>query len=310
MRSTTAKGVQGGPAALLDVQGVTVRFQGLVANDAVALQVEEGTIAALIGPNGAGKTTLFNVVSGSTRPAGGRINFAGDDISSLDVVSRARLGMARTFQDLQLVGQLTALENVAIGASRLRSSILSRARRRRGALSSAQVETVASRALAFVGLADRADVAIRALPFGDRRRVELARALASGPRLLLLDEPASGLPLDETLELIKIIERARRDLGATVLVVEHDMSFVRQIAETTTVLDYGSVLATGPTASVLADPQVIAAYLGSPAVVEDTTSNLGPERNLNMKRRRSTPIRARSHDASPNGGNRKVVDPR
>jgi ABC-type branched-subunit amino acid transport system ATPase component len=310
MRSTTAKGVQGGPAALLDVQGVTVRFQGLVANDAVALQVEEGTIAALIGPNGAGKTTLFNVVSGSIRPAGGRINFAGDDISSLDVVSRARLGMARTFQDLQLVGQLTALENVAIGASRLRSSILSRARRRRGALSSAQVETVASRALAFVGLADRADVAIRALPFGDRRRVELARALASGPRLLLLDEPASGLPLDETLELIKIIERARRDLGATVLVVEHDMSFVRQIAETTTVLDYGSVLATGPTASVLADPQVIAAYLGSPAVVEDTTSNLGPERNLNMKRRRSTPIRARSHDASPNGGNRKVVDPR
>jgi branched-chain amino acid transport system ATP-binding protein len=251
-----------GPAPLR-VQGVTVRFRGLVANSDVDLDVPAGSISALIGPNGAGKTTAFNVISGLVTPATGRLTLDDEDITRASTVRRAELGIARTFQSLQLAATLTALDNVLVGVARLgRFGRLTNVLRRE-ALSSRDLRQIAAHALEFVGLGHRADDPVHRLPFGDRRRVELARALAAAPRLLLLDEPASGLPQEETVELINILRRARDELHTTLLVVEHDMSFVRAIAEQVVVLDFGSVLATGPTADVLADEQVVSAFLGT-----------------------------------------------
>ncbi len=249
----------------LDVRDVTVRFRGVVANDAVSLRVEPGAIGALIGPNGAGKTTLFNAISGLVRPERATIELDGRDVTGLDSVRRAELGLARTFQSLLLVPSLSVFDNVVIGAARLGRFGRLRNVVRRDALTAVELRSVVARALDFVGMADRGDEAVDGLPYGDRRRVELARALASAPRLLLLDEPASGLPHVETMELIEVIRRARAELGTTVLVVEHDMSFVRAIAESVTVLDFGRVLASGPTAAVLEDQRVVEAYLGSEA---------------------------------------------
>jgi branched-chain amino acid transport system ATP-binding protein len=252
---------------LLSVREVSVHFGGLAANHAVDLDVGAGTIGALIGPNGAGKTTLFNVITGSQAPSSGRVLLDGTDITEASTVRRARLGMARTFQNLSLAPGLTALENVGIGVSRFRrtglpGALLRLPSTRRTDLA---VEEIARGALGFVGLGRVADRVAATLSYGDRRRVELARALALAPRLVLLDEPSAGMGPAETDELASTIRRATDDLGVAVLVVEHDMTFVRALASHTTVLEFGAVIAAGPTGEVLADPRVAAAYLGTAA---------------------------------------------
>ena len=253
--------------ARLELEGVTVQFGGLVANDEVSLSVTPRSIAALVGPNGAGKTTLFNVVTGVIRPSRGVVRFDGHDITNLPPVKRARLGIARTFQNLSLVGELSALDNVAVGLGRFRrcglpGAVLRTPRARR---EDQTIRRLARAALDFVGLGAVADVPAGGLPYGDRRRVEIARAVASAPRLLLLDEPSAGMGPAETASLATTVRRARDELGCAVLLVEHDMAFVRALADETTVLDLGRVLVHGPTDAVLADEQVAVAYLGSNA---------------------------------------------
>lgn len=250
---------------LLEVAAVTVSFGGLVANDEVELEVRTGEVTALIGPNGAGKTTLFNVITGAQAPSSGHVVFGGVDVTSLGPIQRARRGMARTFQNLSLVPSLSVLDNTTVGLGRFRRAgllsamlALPHSRRQDRMLIDASMG-----ALAFVGLADKAHEPTADLPYGDRRRLELARALALAPRLLLLDEPSAGMDPRETAELARTIRRARDELGITVLVVEHDMSFVRTLAETTSVLEFGRMIASGPTREVLADPKVAEAYLGT-----------------------------------------------
>lgn len=255
------------PAPLLEIVSITVRFGGLVANNDIEMEVAEGQIAALIGPNGAGKTTLFNVITGAQAATHGRVQFGGDDITELSPVERGRLGMGRTFQNLALVPGLSVLDNATVGAGRFRRAGLVRsmlqvpASRRQDD----EIRTIAARALQFVGLGNAVNRLAGDLSYGDRRRLELARALALAPRLLLLDEPSAGMDPTETKDLARVIRRARDGLGVSVLVVEHDMSFVRTLAEHTTVLEFGQVIAAGPTAEVLADERVAEAYLGSRA---------------------------------------------
>ena len=252
---------------LLELDEIEVRFGGVTANAGVSFAVAEGEMAALIGPNGAGKTTLFNVISGAIEPTAGAIRYAGRDITRLGRVERARLGIARTFQLVSLVDELSALDNVTVGLGRYRRCGIGSALLRlpRATREDDRIRRLARAALELVGLGHAADVRADDLPFGDRRRIEVARALALAPRLLLLDEPSSGMDPGETAALAAAVQRARDELGVTVLVVEHDMAFVRTLAERTTVLDFGKVIASGPTADVLDDPRVAEAYLGQTA---------------------------------------------
>ncbi len=254
---------------LLHVRSVMVRFGGLVANNDVEMHVGEGEIAALIGPNGAGKTTLFNVITGAQAPTRGRVDFGGEDITDLKPVARARLGMGRTFQNLSLASGLSVLDNATVGAGRFRTAGLVRSMLQTGVArrQDREIRAIAARALQFVGLGHAFDRSAGDLAYGDRRRLELARALTLAPRLLLLDEPSAGMDPSETADLAQVIRRARDELGISVLVVEHDMSFVRTLAERTTVLEFGQVIASGRTAEVLEDPRVADAYLGSRAKV-------------------------------------------
>ena len=261
----------GQPASLaaatpaLAASDITVRFGGLTANDGVSLSVGERQIAGLIGPNGAGKTTLFNVITGAQAPTDGKVWFEGADVTVVDRIARARLGMARTFQNLSLVPTLTVLDNVTVGLGRFRSAGLpsSMLRLARARTQDARIRAVALRALEFAGLDHLANATTADLPYGARRRLELARALALSPRVLLLDEPSAGMGPSETAELASVIRRARDELDLSVLVVEHDMSFVRTLAETCTVLEFGRVIASGRTSEVLADSRVAEAYLGT-----------------------------------------------
>ncbi len=251
-------------SALLELTDITVRFGVLTANEDVSLSVEEGEISALIGPNGAGKTTLFNVVAGVQTPTGGKVRLGARDITNLTPEARARLGIARTFQNLSVATNLTVLENVMVGLSRfwhlgLISSVL---RLPHALRQERHIRNVAMSSLAFVGMQGSATRLAGDLPYGDRRRLEVARALALGPRLLLLDEPSAGMGPSETIELAEVIRHAQREMGVSVLVVEHDMSFVRLIAAKVTGLEFGRVIASGATDDVLSDPTVVAAYLG------------------------------------------------
>lgn len=253
------------PDPLLECKEVTVRFGGLVANDAVDLSVGRGDIAALIGPNGAGKTTLFNVITGAQLPTSGTVYFDDEDVTAMGPIQRARLGMSRTFQNLSLVPSLSVLDNVTVGLGRFRRAglISSMLRLPRAVRQDRLIREAAMGALAFVGMDRAAHHLTGDLPYGDRRRLEIARALALMPTLLLLDEPSAGMGPAETAELAQTIRRARDDLNVTVLVVEHDMSFVRTLAEHTTVLEFGMVIAAGDTDEVLASPAVAEAYLGT-----------------------------------------------
>jgi branched-chain amino acid transport system ATP-binding protein len=235
----------------LAVEEISVRFGGLQALQDVNLEVHAGAVNGLIGPNGAGKTTLFNVITGLQPPTQGRVRLAGVDITGVSPHQRARLGIARTFQRLELFGTLTARENVQMAAE-------TRRRRPTGESSRAEADIV----LAHVGLSHVADEPADLLPTGLARLVELGRALATGPSVLLVDEPSSGLNQEETVELGRVLmDLAHR--GMAVLLVEHDMSLVMSICDHVSVLDYGAVIAHGNPAAVQADPSVQAAYLGA-----------------------------------------------
>lgn len=250
---------------ILETLGTTVRFGGVVANDQVFVSCAEGEITALIGPNGAGKSTFFDVVTGARQPSEGHVLFAGQDITTASRVDRAEAGMGRTFQNLSVVRSMTVFENVLVGAFRYHrygmfSALLGTPRQAR---TDRELRVIAMRALRSVGLADIADLPLAGLPYGDLRRIEIARALALGPRLLMLDEPAAGMDRAETDDLAMAIREIRDRWEVSVLVVEHDIPFIRVVADDVYVLDFGKILAGGPAEETLADRAVIEAYLGT-----------------------------------------------
>jgi branched-chain amino acid transport system ATP-binding protein len=248
---------------LLTVEGLEQSFGGVMALAGVSFQTPAGLIHAVIGPNGAGKTTLFNDLCGFYQPSSGSIRFDGHELRGLPPHRIAALGMARTFQNLQLFFNMTVIENVMVGCHlRARTGLLAAALRLPQVRREEQrLRAWASEALELCDLADRAEQPAGALPYGLMKRVEIARALAAKPRLLLLDEPAAGLNDTETLALRELIARIRAS-GVTVLLVEHHMPLVMGVSDRLLVLDYGSVLAEGTPAEIQANPRVIAAYLG------------------------------------------------
>ena len=237
---------------MIEVAGLTVRFGGVTSLDGMSVTFEAGT-CGLIGPNGAGKTTFFNVLSGFVRPATGTVRAFGEDLLSMVHYRRARWGVRRTFQTEQAIEELSVFDNVAMVHEHAR---LGGAARRRDVLG----------AISFTGLGTDPSARVSTLAAGERRLLEVARAVVGRPKLVLLDEPAAGLPDEETRHLGEVIRAIPEHTGALAILVDHDMSLVSACCETTAVLDFGKLIASGPTAGVLRDEQVIRAYLGTAEV--------------------------------------------
>ena len=252
--------------SILALRGLTQRFGGLVAVKEVDFEIAEGSIVAMIGPNGAGKSTVFNVITGIYRPSAGTVEFNGSAIQGRKTSDIAALGIARTFQNIRLFAFMSALDNVMTGRHpRMRATLADALLRTPFAVKEERsVNDRAHEILNFCGLERDAHTFATNLPYGAQRRLEIARALASDPKLLLLDEPAAGMNPIEKEELIGLIRRIR-DTGVTIFLIEHDMGLVMKISERIAVLDYGEKIAEGPPEAIRTNERVIEAYLGKPA---------------------------------------------
>ncbi len=261
----------GPPAPLLQVDGVTLAFGGVKALSGVGFDVQPGSITAVIGPNGAGKTSLFNTISGFYRPTGGSIRFQGEDITRTPAPRRARLGLGRSFQNIALFRGMTVLDNIKLGRhAHLRTNVLDallylgRARREEAELR----RDIEERIIDFLEIDHIRHAPVAALSYGLQKRVEMARALAMQPRILMLDEPVAGMNREETEDMARFILDVRAEWGVTVLMVEHDMGMVMDLSDHVVVLNFGQVIAQGTSAVVQADPEVNRAYLGAGDVGE------------------------------------------
>jgi len=254
------------PNPLLKLEGATIQFGGLIAVNQVSFEIMPGDLFGLIGPNGAGKTTCFNLITGVYKPTGGSIKFEGNEIAGFNPSKIARAGICRTFQNIRLFGALSALENVMVGGYlRHKTSLLSGLALWPSAIrETEELKEQAMQLLEVVNLTDVAHARARDLPYGKQRRLEIARAMATNPRLILLDEPAAGMNPQEKEELKEVVLRIRDEFGKTVLLIEHDMKFVMGLCEKIVVLDHGEEIAAGPPSEIRSNPKVIEAYLGEP----------------------------------------------